>query len=177
MRQTSLLLSLAFACGAPPSTWMPPHPHPATNDMAQPDIRLNPGSGRLVASYIDCPAPASIGLILDQIQISGKCETADCTYAQPNVCNGTWSGQLNVVVTAERFGCIESPGVDLTRQCIFTASTSECPASHPVPTNWVTAWTDTRSCSCNNYDSKVGCSAIELGGGVVKTTMQSCCKS
>ncbi len=131
------------------------------------------GSGRIVSTYADCAAPASVGVLLYDISAEGSCSDADCAFS-PARCFGSWIGKLAVKTNAGVLGCLTTNGVDLAQECIF-AYDGECPASHPRERHWTRSWSDSRDCACDTTDAVGNCHVRETGA-LLKQQAISCCR-
>lgn len=146
---------------------------PACTPAASELTRFVIGSGRIVSSYADCVAPASVGVLLYDIVAEGGCSDADCSFS-PAICFGAWKGKLSVRVTEAKFGCLTTNSVDLTQECVF-AYDGECPASHPRERHWTRSWSDSRDCACDTTDAVGNCHVRETGA-LLKQQAISCCR-
>lgn len=175
-----LVLLLLCRCSLEPAVSLPDlgtpadaSTAPACAPTASEPTRFVIGSGRIVSSYADCVAPASVGVLLYAITEEGNCSDADCSFS-PARCFGMWKGKLSVRVTEEQLGCLTTNGIDLTQECVF-AYDGECPASHPKVRYWTRSWTDSRGCACDTIDAVGGCHARDTGA-LVKQQAISCCR-
>lgn len=176
-----LVLLLLCRCSLEPAVGLPDlgttadaSSAPACTPAASELTRFVIGSGRIVSSYADCVAPASVGVLLYDIVAEGGCSDADCSFS-PAICFGAWKGKLSVRVTEEKLGCLTTNSVDLAQECVF-AYDGECSASHPKAKYWTRSWTDNRGCACDTTGAAGGCHARETAGALVQQRMLTCCR-